>query len=179
MNKINIFRIVAEHVATLRDARTDRMSAVDVFTFAVLPLLLGAAGIYEKVKFSYDVLTAILTAFSIFAGLLLNLLLLVFSFVERPQYGTLQGIRKQMLQELHSNISFAILNSIVIVVVAIVCVVRVKMVSPTGVAYTGAVATFLFIFFISNFVLTLLMVLKRMHVLLAQTVKESSLKRSA
>jgi hypothetical protein len=149
--------------------------------FFATPLVIAGLALYYGVGFNYDVLYALLTAFSIFAGLLLNLLLLVFSFSEKSQNSTtLQPLRKQLLRELHSNISFSILTSIAIVAVAMFCVVQVKLPRslPTG-TYTGRVSTFFLAYFISNFVLTLLMILKRMHILLSQALRESSLKRTA
>ena len=177
MNKINILRIIAEHVHTLRDFSTNRLSAADVVVFFGLPALLAGIAGWYRVGFNYDVMNALLTAFSIFAGLLLNLLLLVFSFADRLEVsGSFQSVRQQLLKEVHSNIAFAILVSMAIVVVAIVAVIRLKMAS--GPSYTGPILTGTLVYFIANFVLTLLMILKRMHILMSQQLKQS-MKRSA
>lgn len=179
MKKINVFRIITEHISTLRDYRTGRISPGDLVVFFFVPLLLGAAALYVGMRFNYDVLNAFLMAFSIFAGLLLNLLILVLSFSERAEHGTiLQGARKQLLRELHTNISFAILVSIGVVVTSIVEVANLRLPSST-VAFTGHTVTYFLTFLIANFVLTLLMILKRMHILLSQALKEASFKKSA
>jgi len=172
MNKLNVSRIVSEHFATLTDARTGLLSWGDVFEFFGLPALIAGAAIWFGVRFNYNVLSAILTAFSIFAGLLLNLLMLVFSFAEKAQNGgILADTRRKLLRELHSNVSFSILVSVIVVIVAVVAVVRVNP-TPSETRLTGATMTSLLTYLMSNFLMTVLMILKRMHVLLTQSIKD-------
>jgi hypothetical protein len=178
MNKINVLRIIRDHFGTLRDFQTGKLSGSDIFVFFVLPLGVASSGVYFHIAFSGDVLIAILTAFSIFAGLLLSLLLLVFSLTDRsdPQ-STLYSVRKQLILELYDNISFAILTSIAVVSLTIIAGMRRE--AKVSDYHTGPVMTSLLVFLMGNFILTILMVLKRMHALLTQALKDKSIKKTA
>ena len=75
MDKINILRII-DDFSTLRDYRTGRLSISDLALFLGVPFALGGAVWWWHFNFDANVLNGMLAAFSIFAGLLLNLLVL-------------------------------------------------------------------------------------------------------
>ena len=179
--KIDIRRIVVAQVHTLRDNSTQTYSGPDLALFFGLPVALGVAGGYYGWKFNGDVLNALLAAFSIFAGLLLNLLILVYTFSSQTEHpAALTKIRMALIKELHDNIAYSILVSIVIVVVAMVSVAYLKMHErPPEPAFTGKWVTGVIIFLTMNFILTLLMILKRIYVMLNQTIDRPFIKRVA
>jgi hypothetical protein len=170
--KIDITQIVAAQVRTMRDNSTQRYSVADILLFYGFPALLSVVGSYFGWKFNSDVLNALLTAFSIFAGLLLNLLILVYTFSTDTQHPTaLARNRSTVIRELHANVAYSILVSIVLVVVTMIAVAYLKMhEGPQAAAFTGRWVTGLIIFLTLNFVLTLLMILKRIYVMLNQTI---------
>lgn len=178
MNKINVLRIIRDHFGTLRDFQTGKLSSSDVFLFFLVPIVAASASAYFHIAFGSDVLIAILTAFSIFAGLLFSLLVLVFSLTDRsdPQ-STLYSVRKQLILELYDNISFAILTSISVVTLTIVAGMRKE--AKVIDYHTGRVMTSFLVLLMTNFILTILMVLKRMHALLTQALKDKSIKKTA
>ncbi|MGO9590864.1 MAG: hypothetical protein ACLP3K_12570 [Candidatus Acidiferrales bacterium] len=177
MNKINILRLVKDHFGTLRDFQTGKLSVSDVVVFGLLPFIFALWCGYRAVAFDKDALIAVLTAFSIFAGLLFSLLLLVFTLTDKTDsQSMLYAVRKQLIGELYENISFAILVSIGIVTMTIVAATMHRATPEAG---TGRVTTFLLVLLMSNFILTILMILKRMHALLTLTLKEQPLKKRA
>jgi hypothetical protein len=178
MNKINIWRIVRDHFGTLRNFQTGEVSGSDILTFFALPFFAALTGAYRHAVLSGDVLIAILTAFSIFAGLLFSLLLLVFSLTDKsdPQ-SMLFATRKQLVAELYDNISFAILTSIAIVTLTIIAGMKTR--ENTAQYHAEWVLTSVLILLMTNFILTILMILKRMHALLTQALKEKSAKKIA
>lgn len=108
--KIDIRRIVIAQVRTLRDNSTQAYSAPDLALFFGLPVVLGIAGAYYGWKFDGDVLNALLAAFSIFAGLLLNLLILIYTLSSQTeQPAALAKTRMALIKELHDNIAYSIL----------------------------------------------------------------------
>ena len=144
----------------------------DLLLFYGVPTLLGALGWYYGWKFNADVLNALLAAFSIFAGLLLNLLILVYTFSSQTEHPTAMAKNRTMVKELHDNIAYSILVSIVLVVVTMITVAHLKMHErPPEVAFTGPWVTGTVIFLTLNFILTLLMSnLKRIYIMLDQTI---------
>ena len=179
--KIDITRIVVAQFRTMRDNSTHKYSISDLLLFYGLPILLGAGGAYYGWKFSTDVLNALLAAFSIFAGLLLNLLILVYTLSSQTeQPAALTKTRTALVKELHDNIAYSILVSIFIVVVTMVTVAYLKMhEKPLESAFTGRWVTASVIFLTMNFVLTLLMILKRIYIMLNQTIDKPFIKRVA
>jgi FtsH-binding integral membrane protein len=170
--KIDVTRIVSAQIHTMRDNTTQKYSIGDLLLFCGFPLLVSGIGPYYGWKFNADVLNALLTAFSIFAGLLLNLLILVYTFSSQTEHPTaLAKIRTALIKELHDNIAYSILVSIVIVVVTMTSVAYLKMHdTPQVVSFTNRWLTGIIIFLTLNFVLTLLMILKRIYIMLNQTI---------
>ena len=178
-SKINVTDILRDHLLTLLDVRNQQVSKSDVFLFFGSPLLVGAAGWYFHLKFNYDGLTTILTAFSIFAGLLLNLLVVLLAFADRPDSAaSLLQVRRQLVRELNTNISFAILVSLCVVMVSLVAVFWLAG-KPADQKIMSAPTTAILVALLANFVLTLLMILKRIYVVLDEAFRSRSLKKSA
>jgi len=180
--KIDVTRIVVAQVRTMRDNASQRYSVSDLSLFFGLPALLAVAGSYYGWGFDADVLNALLAAFSIFAGLLLNLLILVYTLssqVEHP--AVLAKTRMAVVKELHDNIAYSILVSIVIVVTTMITVAYLKMHQrPAQAVFTGRWMSGVVIFLTLNFVLTLLMILKRIYTMLNQAIdKPFAAKRTA
>jgi hypothetical protein len=121
---------------------------------------------------------ALLTAFSIFVGLLFNLVVMVLTFLQNtqgsPDYRFLQ-VRKQLLREITANLSFAILVALLMVAVAIISLVRTRK-DDEPIHLPEA---FMLIAGSMNFVLTLLMVLRRMYALLLNEFDRHKLNRVA
>jgi hypothetical protein len=172
--KIDVTQILVAQVQTMRDYSTQKYSPGDIALFFGLPVLLGGIAPYFGWKFSVDVLNALLTAFSIFAGLLLNLLILIYTFASQTEHPTvLARTRTRMIRELHDNIAYSILISIVIVVETMITVAYLKMhETPQAPAFTAWWITGSLIFLTLNFVLTLLMVLRRIYIMLNQTINK-------
>lgn len=172
MKKINLWWIIRDHLDTLVDFPQTKISRSDMVVFFALPVAIAGAAAYFNFSLKTDVLNGLMAAFAIFAGLLLNLLVLVFSFTQtntsHPAGPTdiYIRIRRQVLRQMHANISFSIVIALAVVVVALVSLWDLKHNEGTTPGSTGWVATFLIALLTSNFVLTLMMVLKRMHILI-------------
>ena len=151
----------------------DAPSKADVLLFIIFPFFLGGLAAWLGFDLKTDVLNGLLTAFSIFAGLLLNLLVLVFSFTQanaQQQSGPTEAyvsIRRRVLRQIHANISFSIVVSLAVVVTTIVALWTLKHSEGAQPGSTGWVLTFLITLLTCNFVLTLMMVLKRMYILIS------------
>jgi hypothetical protein len=180
MNKINLFRIVVGHFDTLRDYSTGKRSWGDVALFFGLPLVVAFSGWFYGWGLYVDALNALIAAFAIFAGLLLNLLLLIYTFSTSSTFpNALAKTKTRFVKELHDNIAFSVLTSILIVIAAMVGVAQLRMKDPLNQLHTGPILTFVVIYLTANFVLTLLMILKRIHVLLSTEIEQPSSFRKA
>lgn len=174
MDKIDVRRIVVDHVRTLHQPGSKKVDVEDVVIFFGLPLLAGALYlIFSGRPADGNKIDEVLVAsFSIFAALLLNIqvFLLGFQLPVLDSTTTNEGdVEEQALKEkkaelrvifyreLFSNISYSILLSMGVVIVtllAIFCQVE-----------QSRLIKFIQFVLILHFALTLLMVMKRVHVL--------------
>lgn len=178
MSKINIAPVILAHLRTLRDYRFgNRVSYSDLFVFFIIPII--AAALLISIGFGYrvDAVSAFLNAFSVLTGLLLNLLVLVFTLASAaaPMNMDIQK-RKVLLTEIFANVCFCVLIAISVVCTALVSLSYMR--SSSG-AVTGRAATFLLTLLTSNFVLTLLMIIKRMFVLLNKEIEKGQSRKAA
>jgi hypothetical protein len=168
-SKINISKIIKDHCDTLRHDHDQSVSSLDYFVFFGLPLIASGVLIYLNILLSKDVVGILITAFSVFAALLFNLLLLVYDIVKkRVDSGDKTSDRARLLKQIYGNIAYAILLSISETIVLVVFYpVQGKPVPERIIGYI--------IYFLSlNFILTLLMILKRVHVLLTREFEADS-----
>lgn len=180
MRKINVLDIIWHHVDTLRDYSTGRLSWSDVTTFFGIPLAVSLTGYLLRWGLYVDALNALLAAFAIFAGLLLNLLLLIYTFSSDTLHpSALAKVRIRFVRELHDNIAYAVIVSILIVVVALIAVAQLNIESPRSSEPTGPIFTFLLVYLTVNFVLTLLMVLRRIHTMLREKLEQPPIKKAS
>lgn len=163
-SKINITQIVTDHLATLRNERTGKISAVDLAMFIGAPFVLAVAYYVLGWSLSKDATNLIITGMSIFAGLMINVLVLIYTVALNTKVEDVTAeeafLEKRFLRQIFANISFSISVSVLIVIVL-------------GLSFfveartQKAISAFAF-FLLGNFLLTLLMTLKRLHILLSK-----------
>lgn len=118
-SKINVFKILQDHISTLKDYGQDSISKFDIFLFFILPLIISLLLICFRVYLNDDLTSLLITSFSIFAGLLFNLQILMFDIVCKlsnmdnlPKHLVTQRSfqrRITLLEYVAYNISFEIL----------------------------------------------------------------------
>lgn len=80
VQKISFEKIIVAHFATMRNNATNKPCIGDYFVFFGIPLIFSFL-LWDSPKFDKDAVNALITAASIFAGLLLNLLVLIFTLI--------------------------------------------------------------------------------------------------
>ena len=165
----NPWLIVVAQIDTLRDFRTKRLSPLALILFFGIPLVAVAVLHAGEITLNENSANILITSMSIFAALLFNLLMLVYDVVSRgpsphppmsDEEREYAAIRQRFLSEIFSNISFAIFASVVVVLVLLGLVV----VSGRANRWFSDV-----VFFCTTiFLMTLFMVLQRVHSLFGQ-----------
>lgn len=151
--KINISRIVRAHFKSLTEG-TNR-SASDWFVFLLIPLAVSGLLVWLGAYMSDSLLSTIVSALSIFVGLLLNVVVLLFDIVRNTSKAT---IKHRIITETLANVCFTILLSLFTIPVALTTqITRWPFLRP----YTSFATYFLAIVFMA----TLLMVVKRVYAL--------------
>ena len=171
--KIDVSSLVKQHYQTLRHDGTGKITKADIFSFFLLPFVLSILVMLTKIKLSGEFIDAIINFGAIFSALLMSVLVLVYDqdlkLEEKKELNTdasldnMFAVRSELLSQLYHNICFAIVSSLLVVVLSLLHIVfdslnvfsaNVWVVSP------------LIIFVLANMVLTTIMIVKRMHSLL-------------
>jgi hypothetical protein len=158
---VDVRDIVVDHVDTLRNEASGRRSTIDFVVFYAVPAAFLALAERTSLELSHDAVGVLVTALAVFAGLLLNLLLLTHGIIKGRDRTKNDVNEMKLLHQIYSNISYAILVSILALALLLSAAAIGTM--PIG-THVAALTAFL----ISHFLLTLLMILKRMHILLGR-----------
>jgi hypothetical protein len=166
-SKVNISEVFLTHLKTLKKYRGSSYSKADIFLFFVLPGIITATIIYANVRLTENLAGILINVFAILAGFLFNLLVLVYEVVSKAvrkdssvQENTLSLDR---LEEISSNVSFEIVLSIFSLLFLVTSNGFSEGISN---AILSSIVFYLFILFI----LTLFMILKRVHKLLLEEI---------
>jgi hypothetical protein len=142
----------------MRDSADGKVSWPDLFVMFVVPVTIGVASTVACFVIPDEHVGTLVSVFSIFAGLLLNVLVLIYSVSDQLGQTADKGVRDRLLRESFANISYSIVVSLLVVALL------------TALLFLGGLAqqiiTGLIVAFAANFGLSLLMILKRLHVLL-------------
>lgn len=170
-NKIDISKILKDHISTLTNFRTGQPYFPDFFLFFILPALLSYLIISFGILLDKDIVNILITALSVFTGLLFNLLLLVFDIVDKidttkqkedPETGRHKQELRVILREIYINISFCILLSMTTIIILLISFINIKFE-----LYLKYLSFFVY-YPLLIFILTLFMVLKRIYILLSK-----------
>lgn len=165
--KVSVWQIVVEHVKTLRNDSSNRMSIIDILMFFGIPVFGGILGYTSRMQVSKDLCNASVSFFGVFVALLLNFQVAAFGIYNRKRdagqdeklslsRASKVNLRNKLLQEVNANISY-------LVVVSIFALTFLLSLYVTQIPerIVGAFLTFTYV----HFILNLLMVVKRSHVL--------------
>lgn len=157
-SKIDIRMVFQDHFFTMKDEATGRISKLDIFTMFIVPVLLSLVSFVLCFQIPDVHVGTLISVFSIMAGLLFNVLVLIYSVSDQTGTGANKATRDELLRQTFSNISYTIL--ICLVSVAALCLLLFLS------DWMQILITSACVFLISNFIFSILMVLKRLHVLL-------------
>lgn len=161
LSKINVLPIARDHLRTLVNARTQKAGFSDWAVFAVLPIIISVGLIWISGELSSTTIGIAVGALSIFVGLLLNLIILLYDIIRSPNE---EKLKFDLVKQTLDNISFAILLSIIAIVFFLLSLVDSK--------WFSLVFSLIAYFLISELGLTVLMVFKRMHKMYSKEIED-------
>ncbi|MDR3625484.1 MAG: hypothetical protein P4L45_01545 [Ignavibacteriaceae bacterium] len=159
--KINITQIINDHIETLVNDNKKRPGLDDCITFLLLPIFISTLLLFLKVYLDVNVINIIITALAILLGLLFNVIIILFDIIKRD---STKKIKNNILEQLISNISFAILLSIFAIIMVLCTFINN--------CFIRLVIHWYIYFILSLFLLTVLMILKRIYTLFKNEIKE-------
>ncbi|MGM3305774.1 hypothetical protein ACSQ6I_07235 [Anabaena sp. WFMT] len=169
--KINVLNIIKDHLDTLINYNSLKRSKSDAILFFAVPLILSITLVFFKITINKDFIGVLINIFAIFAGLLFNLLVLVYDVISKVVKSSNNAkstkLRLSLLKEIYSNISFEILLALFSTIILSISILFTNSILIN-------ISSFLVFFLVALFTLTLLMVLKRVHKLLSDEIDEHS-----
>lgn len=187
-SKIDVRQIVLDHFLTLHRQGEKRIGLRDVTLFYVVPVaaaLLAVLGLGLRVN--EGLANALFTGVSIFAGLLFNVQLLVYDNVRHIRFDedelpAITDRRRKRFTELYSNVSYSILICLLIIILVLLFNLTFEGGWLQGIRHQiegwlnplDLVVQCLVLAVAVHFILTMFMVLKRVHFLLSKEMAESA-----
>lgn len=186
-NRININNILKKHINTLYDYGAFKLTGKkiipfsDLFIFLITPILLAIALYFLGIRVSETYVNILITALSIFIGLLFGLLTMIFDLAKKEKE-TKELLKENykdenkytLVKELFINTAFAIALSIITIISLLLTQFHPQIIidylnafswyinfAKTIIFLTNTIATFL----VFQFLVTLLMILKRFFLL--------------
>jgi hypothetical protein len=168
LSRINIFQIIRDHFKTLRslNQKTKGIYWQDFILFILFPIALSGFATYKNYSLQNQV-TNLIAATSIIGGFLFNLLAIIYGQIDKikSDADTEQNyLKKVFVKEIHINISFGIVLSIILVLTLILYSIDFKGEQIFEVLNKALLAINYFL--ITEFTLTILMVVNRVYILL-------------
>lgn len=184
--KINILCIIEAHFKSLKGVQNNKTSWVDLLTFVIFPLALALVSAFFSFNLNKDLDSLLVNFGAIFTALLLSVIVLIYDQENRQlekiashpnQVGAPTYAKLKLLKELYHNISFAILCSLMLVVVTFIHSILPQIPSFKTVAipvidvvlklsWATTLITPLIVVVTTNIILTIIMIVKRLYLIL-------------
>lgn len=170
-DKFSVKNIVANHFGTFVDFQTKQKRIRERAAYLITPLIISLL-LFFGLDFwiTESASNVLITAMSIFSALLFNLLLLVYDVVNRNDGDrgpkNIIELKAILLRETFHNISFSILLTVVAVIVLLFTYVPIP--AEAAILPIKTLLSISIYYLVGLFMLTLLMVLKRIHSLLTE-----------
>ena len=174
MKKINVLVIIRDHLATLYDDTTGKISLVDFSTFYILPLVFGFSYYVFPFVLPQEINGALIAVFSVFAALLFSAQIALYGLSPKSpktsedkvsndrEYQRFKRDRK-FFSDVNYNISYLILLSCLSLLTFVAMMVVHLPLNVEGAVLVSVVV---------HFFLTLLMLVKRTHIAFSSKYSE-------
>lgn len=168
LQRINIISIIIDHFKTLKslNQKSNCINGKDLALFIGFPLILSIFLTYKGYDFK-EQLGNLIAAISIFGGFLFNLLAIIYSQLDNIKKDALNEdnkLKKRFVSEIHINISFCIVLSILIIITLLITTIDIPKFQYDWLVTKIIIGINYFLMFL--FLLTLIMVLNRVYILL-------------
>jgi len=168
LERINVLSIIKDHFGTLKSLNSpgNRISVPDIFLFIIIPSTIAFILDYKALTFEKQ-LGNLIAAVSIFGGFLFNLLAIIYSQFDKIELDANKennDLKKKFVLEIHINISFCIVTSIIIVLTLLLSTIDIPKFSYDWLLKRIIIGVNYFL--MTLFLLSLIMVVNRVYILL-------------
>jgi len=167
--KLDITNIVRDHFKTIVNDGTGRADFRDWFFFLLLPILISGSLLYFRIFLNKDFIGPIISGLSIFVGLSLNLVVLLFEIVQKKD---ITEFKKGFAKDLIANICFAILLSILTIISSLFTLIECKTgCTPCFLNYITSGLTY---FFLTEVILVIILLVRNMYFQMIEQINSTN-----
>jgi hypothetical protein len=170
-NKINILQVVSRHFDTFRHFDSRKLRGRDIALFFGIPLALSLCSAKYSYAFSDTTISNLLNVEALLSGLLLNLLVLVYSLKEKTPKTNVEvegwedlQIKHRVVNEVYFNVAFSTLSAFIMLIFTVLHSFFVNL-TLGGFVINAHLIDPIIIFLGLNLILNFLMIIKRISVL--------------
>jgi len=168
-DKVNVFRIIVDHVSTLKDYKTGNYVIGDFILLFVVPLLPAFFLLYSEKQLNFNLISLFTILLSVCTVFLSNLALLIYKISQNTEKrDSYSALEISFLKEVWFNISFCIL----IAVLTITVLIFTGILGNHSKSFVLLIFNFVDYYLVVLFFIALLIILKRVHVLLRKGFEE-------
>ncbi|WP_338728297.1 hypothetical protein V8687_10250 [Shewanella baltica] len=167
--KINIFLVIRRHFDSFKEHDSDKYIKLDLIVFFGVPLLMAIIAAKFGFTFSTNAVGSLLNVGALLSGLLLNLLVLVYSLKEKTPKVNVEvdgwkelQLKHRVVNEVYFNVAFSTLTAFAMLILTVVHSCGADFVEMANyLQMLDSVIIFLGI----NLIFTFLMIIKRISLL--------------
>lgn len=160
LSVINIWPIFKRHFETLRE---DTTTMGIILFFIIIPFLISLLLTYFGFLITSNILNSLIATFSILTGFNINILVLLIGTKKMKT-----DIENKLIKHLSYNILYELIVGLLILTISVVLSIILQKITSI-VLYFSTLAIYFMVF---NFLLTLLMISKRIYALLYMKLKD-------
>jgi len=163
--KLDVRKIIRKHLSTLVNDNTGFPDFRDILAFLVIPIGVAIWLCAAKIFLDKDYINAIISGLSIYVGFAINLVVLLFSTVQKDNVSQL---RKEFAMESIANITFSVLLSLLSIIFSLFT--QLKVVICGSDVYFKTAMNGISYFLICEMILTILLLVRNMYFQLIDNV---------
>jgi len=173
LSRIDISKIIKAHYKSLRNLNGGTIAFPDIVLFIIIPLVTSGYLLYKDISIKSQI-SSLVTALSILAGFLFNLLAIIHNSLGKIKKelkaqsisNDSLNLKLRFANEIHANISYNILIAIITVVSLVLYGINIEISNKYLNNLILELLNFVCSSFMIHFLFTLIMILNRIYILL-------------
>ncbi len=167
-SRINIGKIITAHYKTLYSLNSKGVSWRDIIIFIIAPIVISFSLIYFFDVSIKKQVGNLITALSILAGFLFNLLAIIHSSLDKIKNKITdeKSLKFIFANEIHTNISYNIIIALFLIIFLVIFAFDITIKNFFCFCIFNTIFNFICISLLIHFILTLFMILNRIYILI-------------
>lgn len=164
---INVSCVIKKHFDTLKEDAKFRFIFI---IFVLIPIVLSSILVWKNKLLTENTVNTLITAFSIFAGLLLNVIFILYDIIGKlGKDASYSEKKKSLIEHLYANSLYALLiSTLVLIILILVTITEIWKGSDSMLLIFSLVVYFS----VGHFLMTLIMIIKRLFILLFTQIED-------